>query len=199
MSRVDSAQVNPYQPSDELAVNAPEEATPKTRKLLTILGRLNVAFGVLGILGSIIVVFGMAMWRLTGRTDVAIENALSVPNALYFLAFRQFAGVGWGILSLGLLVSGIGLLKQKRFGWSLSIICAWLFMILQVVEKVVAYVLVKIPELNNVMQMPPSIGGPQTAIQMVVTDCGELLLVLVYPIVLLILLNRNSVIRAFAN
>ena len=202
MPRVDAAQENPFESSDELAVNAANDAATRTQKLLTILGRLNVVFGVLGTLGSIIVVIGRAMWRRTGTrsAEVAIENAIAsgVPFTPY-LAFRQFAGVGWGILSVGLLVAGIGLLKQKRFGRSLSIICAWLFMLLQVIERLVTYVLVKIPELRNVMEMPTGIGGPQTAIQMVLTDCGELLLVLTYPIALLILLNRNSVIHAFRN
>ena len=117
---------NPYQSGVDSAVNAPEEAATNSQGVLTVLGKLNVAIGIIGTFFSITVGFGLAM--------AARDYAPLVQNESAFMTFRQWGCVVWGVLSVGLLVAGVGLLTRKRFGWSLSVICAWLFIILQVVK-----------------------------------------------------------------
>lgn len=188
MSRLNTAQENPYQSGADLVVNAPQDAATNSQRVLTVLGKLNVGIGFAGAFFSIIIGFGLAR-----------VNAPLVPNEIAFRTFQQLGCVVWGGLSVGLVVAGVGLLNRKRFGWSLSVICAWLFIILQVVENVVRYVLVGIPEMTHVMRLSPGVGGAVTVMQTVLVDLGVLLLALSYPIALMIFLHRSDAVRTMRN
>ena len=192
MRRLDAAQQNPYQSAADVPLNPPEEPAANPMSLLTVLGKLNVAIGIMGAFFSIVLGFGWAM--AAGR-----GYAPGGQNEIAFVTFRQWACVVWGILSVGLLVAGVGLQMRRRFGWSLSVISAWLFIILTVTENVVGYVLIKIPELNDVVRLTPGLGGLRAIVQTLLIDIGCLLLVLIYPIALLILLHRCSAVRVMRN
>lgn len=157
----------------------------KQRPTVTlILGIINIAFGVLGICGGL---FGLAGNLAPGGAQGQIEFPEEVKGWMNLLQ-----GVGLA-LSVVLLVAGIGLIKVQNWGRLLSIIYAIVDIPVSLASTIITTRAIK-PMLEQQ-------GGdvPPEAMNMIFASsigigvcCG-----LIYPIVLLIVLNLRDVKAAF--
>lgn len=150
---------------------------------LTVLGVINIVLGILGICGGL---WGIASAFLPGAGQFEMP-----PETKALMTFLQACGLALSVL---LLVAGIGLMMVKGWGRWLSIIYAIIDIPVTLVSSVItSKVVLPMIEQQAGGQLPPEaikiIAGASMGFGLC---CG-----LIYPIVLLIMLNLRDVKAAF--
>lgn len=143
---------------------------------VAVLGTLNLVFGTLGILGTMF---------LGGILDAVMTMTLHPSQFQVYARIDRIAGF---FAAFVLILAGVGLLKMRPWGRYLSIVYAG-FAILSVIANTIAlFMFVPLPLLDNASL---SIIG---AVVLSGAAIG-----LLYPLLLIVLLQRRSVVEAFAS
>ncbi|MDX1929378.1 MAG: hypothetical protein SFV81_22820 [Pirellulaceae bacterium] len=181
---------NPYQPQ---TAGQDSALVPDQRPVTaTVFGILNLVFGILGVCGNIAGV-GMFAFMSSNLIDAKMKaemNLQQFDDPVYF-GILSAQMVLTGILSVVIIVSGIGLLKFKPWGRKLANFYAVAYLILLVVGTVVNVIYSVIPAVNDAYDpnaTPDQIGG---AIGGVVGGVFGVCFGMAYPICILIFLNRR--------
>jgi hypothetical protein len=175
---------------------APAAASPSARPAsLIVFGILNILFGVLGLCGT---AGSSAMFFVQLPRDPAIPNPMLdlLDSNPTFRLFMQVTIVLGGLASLVLLAAGIGLLLTKAWGRTLSVGYAWYAIVAAIIGTVVNWVYL----IQPLMAAMKDVEGP-AAMGVVGGAVGGLLgglFSLVYPVVLLVFMNRSAVRAALA-
>jgi hypothetical protein len=162
---------NPY----TVVHDAPKPASIK------VFGILNIVFGAMGLIcgGTGVLFFVLA----TQSSEFAFEfeKALSAQHTEGYMTLLQFSSCFGVILSLILLVCGVGLLRERNWGRTGSLGYAAFQILFTLASTAVSMSMMK----NNVSFIL-SAGGAM---------CG-MLVALIYPICILIFLTRLNVVEA---
>ena len=162
---------NPY----TVVHDAPKPASIK------VFGILNIVFGAMGLIcgGAGVLFFVLA----TQSSEFAFElnHAMSAQYAEGSITFLQFSSCFGVIMSLILIVCGVGLLREKNWGRTGSLGYAAFQTLYSLASAGVSMTMVKSDELFIF-----SAGGAM---------CG-VLFALIYPICILFFLTRPSVVEA---
>ena len=162
---------NPY----TVVHDAPKPASIK------VFGILNIVFGAMGLIcgGAGVLFFVLA----TQSSEFAFElnRAMSAQYAEGYITFLQFSSCFGGILSLILIVCGVGLLRARNWGRTGSLGYAAFQTLYSLASAGVSMTMVKSDKLFIF-----SAGGAM---------CG-VLFALIYPICILFFLTRPSVVEA---
>ena len=143
---------------------------------VTVFGVLNIVFGVLGLLISSLIIFGMMTADETRRLVSSYKIFLLVMNVVAF---------GF---SVWLSVLGIGLLGLAKWARRGSIIYACLGILLSVIETGVNVLVLSLNWITVPKEgLPGFIGGM----------CGGFVGGLIYPVLLLIFMQTAKVKQAF--
>ena len=163
---------------------------------VTVFGILNLVFAVLGLCGVGLGVFGLAVASTlpAGEGPPNLQReALQEPG---YQAFT-YASIGLGALaSIVLAIAGVGLLKLKSWGRSLSLGYAAYSIVMQIVGVVVSYIFVIQPAVALAEQG----NDPQAQTQMFAAIFGGAVggcLGLIYPFLLAFFMFRPTVKSAF--
>jgi len=175
---------NPYR-SPSATGPAPPASRPAS---LIVFGILNILFGVLGLCGT---AGSAAMFLVELPQDPAVPNPvleLLKTDATYRL-FMQVSLVLGGLTALVLIVAGIGLLLTKGWGRTLSIGYAWYAIVAAIVGTIVTWTYLIQPTMAAIKdaQGPAAMGAAGGLV-------GGLLggvFSLIYPVLLLIFMNRT--------
>ena len=158
----------------------------------TIFGILNLVFGILGVCGNIAGV-GMFILMSSNIIDAKMKaemNLQQFDDPVYF-GILSAQMVFNSILSIVVIISGIGLLKFKPWGRKLANFYAVAYLILLVVGTAVSVYFTFIPALNEANTPGAS---PDKVVGAVFGAVGGILSVcvgLIYPICILIFLNKK--------
>ena len=180
---------NPYRSpfSPPLGTAAAAAATRPTA--LIVFGILNIVFGLLGICGT---AASSAMFFVELPRDPLVPNpALELIQSNPTYRTLMLVMIGLGLLaSLALLVAGIGLLRSKAWGRTLSIGYAWYGIAGAIFGMIVNWVYLVQPMLAK---MDPAFGPAEaatvsTAVSGLLGGCFGML----YPIVLLVFMYRPA-------
>jgi hypothetical protein len=175
---------NPYR-SPSATGPVPPASRPAS---LIVFGILNILFGVLGLCGM---AGSAAMFLVELPQDPAVPNPvleLLKTDATYRL-FMQVSLVLGGLTALVLIVAGIGLLLTKGWGRTLSIGYAWYAIVAAIVGTIVTWTYLIQPTMAAIKdaQGPAAMGAAGGLV-------GGLLggvFSLIYPVLLLIFMNRT--------
>lgn len=181
---------NPYQPqtSGQGTTTVPDQRPV----IATVFGILNLVFGILGVCGNVI---GIGMFAVMS-SDIIDAKTKSQMNMQQFddpIFFGLLSAqmVLNGILSVVIIISGIGLLKFKPWGRKLANFYAVAYLILLAVGIAVNIIFTVIPainEANNPGASPDKIGAAAGG---VVGGVFGVCFGMIYPICILIFLNRR--------
>ena len=181
---------NPYvSPSTPQPYGDPlQEAKPASIKVFGILNLMFGAFGICGTIGTMAMLFFMPV--NPNIPNPALDLMQSNP------AYRAFmiCSLGLGFIFVVILIlSGIGLLKNRQIGRKLAIWYGCYAIFSAIVGTVVNVVFVLGPMMAQANQ-----GGPESAAAIggfvggLVGGC----LGLIYPILLLVFMNKRKVVEA---
>ena len=157
---------------------------------VTVFGILNLVFagfGVLGILGT------LALFRMEGMANNPVVTLMQ-ENATYRAYMK--ASIPLGIVyCLILLLGGIGLLRLRPWGRTLSIIYALLAIVGGLLGVAMNFIYIFFP----MLEQAGGGSGPGATAAMAGALGGTVggLVGLVYPILLLIFMTRRKVVAAF--
>ncbi len=179
---------NPYQPSTTGYDAIPPSPGPRS-SIAMIFGILNLCFGALGIFGTcaggVVLAFAPALTQMAELQEG--PEFQIIPEGPMFGFFVASIVLG-GILSIALIAAGVGLMKYKNWGRTLSIAYTWLNIIFTIIYTI-ASVGVAINKATG-----DGIADPEKATQIGAAVGGSIggCVGLIYPIVLLIFMyNRN--------
>ncbi len=162
---------NPY----TVVHDAPKPASIK------VFGILNIVFGAMGLIcgGAGALFFVLA----TQSSEFAFElnRAMSAQYAEGYITFLQFSSCFGVILSLILIICGVGLLRERSWGRNGSMGYAAIQILYTLASTVLSMSMMKHDE-----SFIFSAGG---------TMCG-VLIALIYPICIMIFLTRQNVVEA---
>jgi len=162
---------NPY----TVVHDAPKPASIK------VFGILNIVFGAMGLIcgGAGVLFFVLA----TQSSEFAYElnRAMSAQYAEGYITFLQFSSCFGGIMSLILIVCGVGLLRERNWGRTGSLGYAAFQILFTLASTAVSMSMMK-----NAETFIFSAGGAM---------CG-VLFALIYPICIMIFLIRPNVVEA---
>jgi hypothetical protein len=180
---------NPYR-SPAATGSPPPASRPAS---LIVFGILNILFGVLGLCGT---AGSAAMFLVELPSDPAVPNPvleLLKTDATYRL-FMQVALVLGGLMALVLIVAGIGLLLAKGWGRTLSIGYAWYAILAGILGMIVNWMYLIQPTMAAMKdaQGPAAMG----ALGGLIGGLLGGLFSLIYPILLLIFMNRKALRQA---
>jgi len=153
---------------------------------------LNIAFGVMALFGGI---FAIATSALKDKPIMKDNPGMRMVHD--FPGYEKIMQISIPVNFLGallLLVSGIGLLKLKPWARGLSIVYG-IFAIVQALGLMAAFyfvLLVPVMKQNVDFKDPQAVAPLAGAIGGVFGSCFNL----IYPVILLIFMNRRSVIDA---
>ena len=181
---------NPYRSPSAFPPPPPPASRPVS---LIVFGILNILFGVLGLCGT---VGSAAMFYVELPQDPAVPNPaieLLKTDATYRL-FTQVAIVLGGLMALVVIGAGIGLLLGKAWGRTLSIGYAWYTIVAVIIGMIVTWMFLLGPTMAALKeaQGPAAMG----ALGGVIGGLVGGLFSLVYPVLLLIFMNRASLRQA---
>ena len=155
--------------------DAPKPASIK------VFGILNIVFGVMGLIcgGAGVLFFVLA----TQSSEFAFElnRAMSAQYAEGYITFLQFSSCFGGIMSLILIVCGVGLLRERNWGRTGSMGYAAIQTLYTLASTVLSMSMMKHDE-----SFIFSAGGAM---------CG-VLFALIYPICIMIFLTRPNVVES---
>jgi hypothetical protein len=178
---------NPYQPTSgtHTSEDAPPQARPTTA---TVFGILNIAFGTMGLCGAVFGAVGMVFMASPMFEEIAAqtEGMELFRDASYqtFLVISMVIGSGLSVL---LLASGIGLLKFKPWGRLTANYYGVAQIIYAIGNSAYQIIWIVLPMVNN--------GSPQAAIN-IASQVFGLFFSLIFPVVLLVFMNRESFVNA---
>ena len=182
---------NPYQPQASAQRNT---LLPGQRPAIaTVFGILNLVFGILGVCGSVASVGGFA-FLYSGVFDAKMKaqmNLQQFDDPVFFGLLSMQMALGT-ILSVVIIISGIGLLKFKPWGRKLANFYAIAYLILLVVGVTINIVFTVIPAINEANSLgasPDKIGG---AVGGVLGGVFSVCFGVIFPICILIFLNRRQ-------
>jgi len=181
---------NPYQPQTTGQGNT---LMPDQRPVTaTVFGILNLVFGILGVCGNIagIGMFAIMSSDIFDAKTKAQMNLQQFADPIYF-GVLSAQMVLTGILSVVIIISGIGLLKFKPWGRKLANFYAIAYLILLVVGITFNIIFTMIPainEANNPGAAPEKIGAAAGG---VAGGVFGVCFGMIYPICILIFLNRR--------
>lgn len=190
---------NPYAPPRNDDRDSPDGANifgrrPGPPTSITVFGILNCVFGGLGLLGvpiGFVFLYWGAEMAQVGPPNPAIE-AMKNP------AYRAFSIVSillGGIASIVEIIGGVGLLRTRMWGRTLSLAYAIYGIAMTLISFGFQYAFVFSPlmlqgrKANDPQAVGAAVGGIFGG------ACG-ILIAAIYPILLLIFLNRSNVIQA---
>jgi len=153
---------------------------------ITVFGILNIVFGVLGFCGLF-----MSLSMFAVEDDGSNPMIPLMQESPLYQGF-MYVSIPLGLLAtVALLAGGIAMLNNKAWGRTLSIIYGWYAIIAGLVGAIV----------NAVVLLPPALE--QSSGQMSAEEAGLIggaiggtcggLIGLIYPVLLLIFMNRRSV------
>lgn len=161
---------------------------------------MPVPIKVFGILNLI-----MAAWGLFG-TCVALVPFfvdLNTPNPVldimeendFYYSFNIFSLIVGFVLIGMLTAAGIGLLKNRSWGRSLSVLYAVITIVLTIISTVLTYIYLVQPLMEKAAKMAP--GPEKISLQSgAIGGLGGGCIGLIYPIVLLIFMTRPRIVQA---
>ena len=167
-------------------------ARPMTRpSILTALGIINIAFAAMGMLGILISAVSSSLMDPRNSSNPVVRIMHENPD------YQTFQRVGMVIgfpAAIVLLIAGIGLLQMQPWGRYLTIVYAIYGALMGVTSAVINYLWLFRPLLEQFADKGPAgqavaIGG---AAGTVLGGCFAL----VYPVILLVFMNRRNVIEA---
>ena len=148
---------------------------------IKVFGILNIVFGAMGLIcgGAGVLFFVLA----TQSSEFAFElnRAMSAQYAEGYITFLQFSSCFGGIMSLVLIVCGVGLLRERNWGRTGSMAYAAIQTLYTLASTVLSMSMMKHDE-----SFIFSAGGAM---------CG-VLFALIYPICIMIFLTRPNVVES---
>jgi hypothetical protein len=163
---------------------------------VTVFGILNLVFAALGLCGIAFGVFGLAVLANLPEGDMPPNPQVDALQNPGYLAF-SYASIGLGALaSIVLAIAGIGLLKLKSWGRSLSLGYAAYAIVMNIVGFVVSYIFIIQPAVALAEQG----NNPEAQGQMIGAIVGGIAggcFGFVYPVLLAFFMFRPNVKAAF--
>ena len=179
---------NPYRSPVSPAAGpaAPAAARPTS---LIVFGILNIVFGLLGVCGT---AGSSAMFFVKLPRDPLVPNPaleLIESNPTYRTLMMVLIGLGL-LAAVALLVAGVGLLRSRAWGRTLSIGYAWYGIVGAIVGMIVNWIYLVQPMLAkwNPAFGPAEAATVSTAVSGILGGCFGML----YPIVLLVFMSRPA-------
>ncbi len=172
---------------------SPEFATPAQRSVAPkVMGILNLVFAFLGILGA--AASGIMLWRFQMLPPDPDNSAFELmQNPGYRRAILSAMPLGL-TATLCLAVSGVGLIRYRRWGRSASFFYIGLTVLNTLVGVGINYVWIMRPMLEQASQPdvnPVQVGG---AVGGILGGLFGSCIALIYPLVLLIFMNLRHVV-----
>lgn len=163
---------------------------------VTVFGVLNIAFAAFGLMGLLSSLSMLAMARNMKASTPNPVLKLMDSSPGFTLWTNISIGVGF-IFTLVLLASGIGLLKMKSWGRTLSFVYIAYAVIFGILSTVMNYMFLVVPLMEQSKnqqgaEQAAAIGG---AVGGMVGGCFGL----IYPMLLAFFMMRPNVIAAFKN
>ncbi|MFD0895454.1 hypothetical protein KBB96_20035 [Luteolibacter ambystomatis] len=201
---------DPYLPGAPFGQPSPSAFPPPARPAqVRVFGILHLVIACLGVL---MVLFSLAMQGMTrtmmenqekagGVQELQAKMTRELTEATKSLTYAQHGASI--ILAVMLVIAGLGLLKWKRSGLKWSNAYAWTSILMKILLIVLMFVVV-LPRMNTFFdQLETGAKGDKTMIGvMKATMMGSMvvspLLYCIYPVLVLILLNRKSVREALS-
>lgn len=162
---------------------------PRPTSIL-VFGILNLVFGGLGLCAPISLM--QLFVDVPGQPPNPVIERMKDDALLYnWIVVSTIIGL---VLAVALIVAGIGLIREKAWGRSLSILYAWIAIVVGVVGTVVMAILLLVPMVQELsgQSTPEEIGGVIGGVAGGIGGCFGL----IYPLLLLIFMNRR-VVREF--
>ena len=186
--------LNPYQPQ---STGQGQALLPGQRPAVaTVFGILNLVFGIIGVCSSVVVVGGFTfvfnVLDAKTRAQMQLDQSMQQFSDPAFYGLFVMQMVLGTILSVVIIISGIGLLKFKNWGRKLSNFYAVAYLILLVVGVAINVIFTVIPAINEANlpgASPDKIGG---AVGGAVGGVFSVCFGVIYPICLLVFLNRRQ-------
>lgn len=185
---------NPYQPqaSSQGSVLLRGQRPP----VATIFGMLNLVFGIIGVCSSLVAVGGFAfifnVLDAKTKAQMKLDESMQQFNDPVFFGFFVMQMVLGTILSVVIIISGIGLLKFKPWGRKLANFYAVSYLLLLFIGVIINIVYTVIPAINSANnpgasadKIGAAVGGSFGA---VLSVCFGV----IFPICILIFLNRRQ-------
>lgn len=151
---------------------------------ITVFGVLNLVFGGMGICGGIVGVSAMVLAQTSQLGQNPVQDVMN-QNLVWEGFNRINMGLGF-LMAVVLLVAGIGLLKEKKLGRNLSNVYG-IYGIMTSLISLSLFVVVLRPALMPIVQNNLPVGAITFW-----SGIGGGLLGLVYPILLLVFVNRDK-------
>ncbi len=187
---------SPYQPPEFPYPPGPsDKPNPPRPTSATVFGILNLAFAALGLCGSVAGVISLFATQLMpeGAPNPALE--LMKQNQAYYMFSIVMMGLSF-VATIALALGGIGLLKMRAWGRTLSIGYAVYTILASIAGMIANWVWLIQPLMEQTDAMGP---GPEkaAAIGGVIGGLFGGCISMIYPIVLLVFMMRPSFVQAF--
>ncbi|MCZ6793833.1 MAG: hypothetical protein O7J95_09510 [Planctomycetota bacterium] len=158
---------------------------------ITVFGILNIVLGVLGIVAPFV---SNLLSRLVDPKDNPVLQVMQENEA--FQAYENVTTVIGIVMSLVLLFSGVGLLRLRPAARVWTIVYAYFALIYTVVNVIASYFVLLRPMMDQMNEMEPR---EQAIVKfgMFFGLVGGTCFALIYPILLLIFMNRRPARVAF--
>ena len=182
---------NPFH-APELPAGPPDLPPAARPASLVVFGVLNIVFGLLSMCGA---AGSSVMFFVDLPRDPALPNPmLDLIKSNPTFRLTQMVNMGISIvLAVALMLAGIGLLRSKAWGRTLSVGYGWCAIAGIVLAMIVNWIYLVQPMLANLKQAGGA-GGPAetlamgTAVGGMASGCFGL----VYPVILLVFMNRPA-------
>lgn len=158
---------------------------------ITTFGILNIIFAGMGVFGIISIMALLTMTAASADNNPVIR--IMLENPAYTMWMK--VSIPLGVLAIGvLLAAGVGLLRMKNWGRTLSISYAIYAIVIGILSTVLNILLVVPPALEEAsrLQGPEAAGAMGGVIGGAIGGCFGL----IYPIVLLIFMTRPKLVAA---
>lgn len=182
----------PLEPPDRPVpqVMVPLASPPPRPASVMVLGVLNLVFGVLTALSTVLSIIMLAVAFAAGKVNDPLVQAMADTTwAKVFIVVMNLANLAAGVL---MAVSGAKLLNDQRRGVTLGALSAWGSLAVDIIGPLVIYVFIVLPTLGGYAP-----GSPEYLMRLVTTPC-VMAVGAVYPVVLIVMLRRRILRDYFA-